>query len=87
MNLKELWEKTGVTAVTIVVAWSGTQLSRLNDTAIKLAEEIAAMKREQTFASYRLDQQRDLLKSVESRVSGNDVKLGRIELKIFDGRR
>jgi hypothetical protein len=84
MNFQVFKDNAGAAAMTVIIGWSGAQLHTLNQTAGKLAEELVAMRGTQAFHAYRLDQDRDLIKEALSSVNENKIKIGRIELKIFE---
>lgn len=83
MTFQALKEHAGLAAVTVIIAWSGHQLSKLNDTAAKLAEEMVGMKRDTANNTYRLDQHRDSLKDLRDQLGDQRVRTGNLEIKVF----
>ena len=83
MNFATAKEHLGLLALGVIIAWSGAQLHRLNETAQSLAEAIVAMKQNDGFQDYRLNQHRDQIVTLQSAVSDNKVRIGRLEIKVF----
>lgn len=83
MSFKVLKDHAGLAAIVLVLGWNGAQVTKLVDKADVIGNELVAIKRDQSFVNYRLDQQRDQVKDSRESLADLKVKVGRLEVKVF----
>ena len=83
MNFKNAKDHVLTAALALIIAYTGSQVQKLGDSVHGLAEAIVAMKQNDSFQDYRLNQQRDQIKELATTVGKNESRLTRLETKVL----